>query len=150
MAVTLPMSVRNAQAQVIVNAIHDGGGETLPTGAPCLIIYDGVRPTDPSVPVSAQTVCAILNFPSLTPCTLNPGEDTITFEAPDDETSATGSDVNGATWARIWTDYDGNGIGIIDLSVGSVGSGADIELNSTSISTGATVSITGLTYQIPN
>lgn len=142
MAVTLTTIVRNAQAQVIVDAIHNAGT------APSLIIYDGTRPSDPSGSDAGSTRCAVLNFATTTPCSLV--GDTITFTAPDDETSALASDGGGATWARIWSDIDGTGSGVIDLSVTAVGGGGDIELNSTSIAAGATVSITGLTYQIPN
>jgi hypothetical protein len=58
------------------------------------------------------------------------------------DTSADNTDT--ATWARI---ADSNGTTIMDVTVGT--SGDDINFNTVSFVTGATVSITSLTYTQP-
>lgn len=99
-------------------------------------IYDGSQPADPSVAVGAQNALVIitLSLPSfaaasggtivgdITPALAN----TAIFTAT-------------ATWFRI---EDSAGNGIVDGEVGT--SGSDLNLNTTSISSGVNVEITQL------
>ena len=93
-------------------------------------IYDGVRPATGG---SATTLLAELTLSD--PCAAGAASGILTFNAitADSSANATGT----ATWARIVTSA---GAFVLDCSVGT--SGADINLNTTSIVSGAQVSVT--------
>lgn len=94
-------------------------------------IYDGTRPA-----TGGTATNKLAHLPlSATAGTVSGG--VLTFNAI---TSAAALLSGTATWARITTS---GGTAVMDLSVGT--SGADLNLNSTAISAGATVSITSAT-----
>lgn len=131
MALGVLLSIRNAWLTAIANAIDAGsaGGK--------IKFYDGTRPATGGTAttllgtVTCATTCGtvsngVLTFASLT---------------EDSSADATGT----ATWARI-TDSDDNFV--CDCSVGT--SGADINLNSTSITAGGIIRITSGTLTAGN
>lgn len=124
MAAGLSTTVRNNRLNQISAAI-DGGA-----GAGLLRIYDGTRPATGG---TATTLLAELTFTD--PCAPAASSGVLTFSAitSDSSANATGT----ATWARL---VDSSATFVCDLSVST--SGADVNLNSTSISTGQTVSVT--------
>lgn len=131
MALGVLLSIRNAWLTAIANAIDAGsaGGK--------IKFYDGTRPATGGTAttllgtVTCDTTCGtvsngVLTFGSLT---------------EDSSADATGT----ATWARL-TDSDDNFV--CDCSVGT--SGADINLNSTSITAGGIIRITSGTLTAGN
>ena len=127
MALAYSTTVRNARLQAVADAI-DGG-----SGAGLLRIYDGTRPSSGG---AATTLLAELTFSD--PCAASVTGGVLTFDAvtKDSSANATGT----ASWFRC---VDSAGTFVIDGGVGT--SGADMNLNSVSISAGQEVSITSAT-----
>jgi hypothetical protein len=116
-------TIRNARLTVIRDAIDAGAGAGL------LRIYNG---TKPAAGGAATTLLAQLTLSD--PCgTVSAGVLTFSAITNDASADATGT----ATWARF-VDSDGNWCA--DGTVGT--SGADVNLNTTSIVAGQTVGIT--------
>jgi len=137
---TISNAAAIAACDSIVDLI-DGGA-----AAGSLRIYDGSQPANPDVAVSTQTLLAELtlsdpafgNAADATPG----GQATANSISDDTSADATGT----AAWFRA-VDSDGNGI--IDGDVTATGGGGDLELDSTSISAGTTVSVTSWTFTVP-
>jgi hypothetical protein len=121
----------SAAADAAVDRI-DGGA-----GAGLLRIYDGTQPATADTAITTQVLLAELTFND--PAFGNASNGTATANAitADASANATGT----ASWAR-WV--DSTGATVLDCTVGT--SGADINLNTTAIVTGAQVTITSLTY----
>lgn len=128
MALGLSTTIRNNRLAQISAAI-DGG-----SGAGLLRIYDGSRPATGG---TATNLLAELTFTD--PCAPAPSGGVLTFSAitKDSSANATGT----ATWFRA---VDSAGTFCVDGSVGT--SGADMNLNSVSISAGQEVAITSGTF----
>jgi hypothetical protein len=110
-------------------------------GAGSLAIYSGTQPASPDTAISTQTLLVSCAF-SATSFGATNSSGVATANA-----IAQGSPVASGTaaWFRI---YAGNGTtGVIDGTVGV--SGADLNLGSTTISTGVPVSITSFTLTHP-
>lgn len=133
MAVGYSTDVRNARLQVVADAVNGG------SGAGKLRIYDGLRPA------TGGTVTNLLAEFTLP----NPFEDSISggVLTADAISSATASGTGTATWFRI---IDGDGTFVLDGDAGGTGSGKELELSSTSISSGQTVTIDSLTITAGN
>lgn len=127
MALGYSTTVRNNRLTQVSNAI-DGGA-----GAGLLRIYDGTRPATGG---TATTLLAELTFTD--PCAASVTGGVLTFDAIAADTSANATGT--ATWFRC---VDSAGTFVVDGDVGT--SGSDLNLNSTSISTGQEVSITSAT-----
>lgn len=127
MALAYSTTIRNNRMQAVADAI-DGGA-----GAGLLRIYDGTRPASGG---TATTLLAELTLSD--PCAASVTGGVLTFDTitADSSANATGT----ATWMRI---VDSAGTFCVDGDVGT--SGADLNLNSTSISTGQEVSCTSAT-----
>lgn len=128
MALGYSTALRNARLDAITTAVGASG---------LIKIYDGTRPATGG---AATTLLATL------PCsaTFAPAASggTLTLNAI---TSASAVATSTATWARITTS---GGTAVVDCSVGT--SGADINLNTTSIVTAATVSVTSAVFTAGN
>lgn len=124
MTVAFSTTLRNARADQITTAMDAGTGPAL------LRIYDGVRPATGG---TATTLLAELTFSDPSAPAASGGVLTASAITADPSANATGT----ATWGR-WVDSDSNFVG--DFDVGT--SGADLNLNTTSIVTGAQVSVT--------
>lgn len=131
MALGVLLSIRNSWLTSIANAIDAGaaGGK--------IKFYDGTRPA------TGGTATTLLGTVTCSTACGTVSNGVLTFAAftEDPSADATGT----ATWARI-TDSDDNFV--TDCSVGT--SGADINLNSTSITVGGIIRITSGTLTAGN
>jgi hypothetical protein len=127
----LTNAVASAAADAAVDAI-DGGA-----GAGLLRIYDGTQAATADTAVGAQVLLAELTFSDPAFGAASNGVATASAITQDASANATGT----ATWFRVVTSA---GTAIFDGTVGT--SGADLNLNTTSIVAGAAVSVTAFTY----
>lgn len=125
MALGIVTAVRNAMLDAINTAINAGAG------AGKLRIYDGSRPATGG---SVTTLLAELTFSD--PAAGAAASGVLTFSAITADPSA--DNTGTATWFRL---VDSTNAFVLDGSVGASGSGADLELNTTSIVAGANVSV---------
>lgn len=132
MALAYSAAVRNAGLQAIADAINAG------SGAGKLRIYDGSRPATGG---TATTLLAELTLSDPCEGTISAGLLTFDTITQDSSANATGT----ATWFRI-VDSDNNFV--VDGNVGT--SGSDLNLNSVSIVSGGTVSVTSATITAGN
>lgn len=126
MALSYITVVRNSMLDAIVTAVGASG---------LVRIYDGTRPAGPGTAISTQVLLAELTC-SATFGTVSGGVLTVSSITADSSANATGT----ATWFRVTTSA---GAGVIDGNVGT--SGSDLNLTSTGITTGQSVSITSFT-----
>lgn len=124
----------SAAADAVVDRIDAGAG------AGTIKIYDGTIPTNADTALGAQVLLATLTFSD--PAFGAASNGVATASAITDDSSADATST--ATWARI---ADSTGTTVMDVTVGT--SGDDINFNTVSFVTGATVSITSLTYTQP-
>lgn len=127
-------AARSAAADAVVDLV-DGGA-----GAGLLRIYDGTKPAGPDTAVSTQTLLAELTMSDPAFGSASNGVATASAITADSAANATGT----ASWFRVVTSA---GTAIFDGTVGT--SGADLNLNSTAIQSGAEVSVTSFTYTQP-
>lgn len=130
MALGYSSTLRNAQLDAVTTA---AGGSAL------LRIYDGTRPATGG---TATTKLAELTCNATFAPAASGGVLTLNSITQDASADATGT----ATWFRI-VKSDGTTF-VMDGSVGT--SGADLNLNSTSITSGGTVSVTSFTITAGN
>lgn len=131
MAIKLSVAARNAMLDSLTSTV---------SGSAKLRIYDGSQPAGPGTAVSTQTLLAELTCNATFAPAASSG--TLTLNSI---TQATAAATGTASWFRIVT--SGN-TAVIDGSVST--SGADMNLNSTSIVSGGTVSITSATLTAGN
>lgn len=137
MTVHLSAAAANALAQVIADLINGGAG------AGYIEIYGDTIPATVATAITTQTLLGTLTFSN--PCESGaPVAGLLTFSAITQDPSANATDI--ATWARI---YDSAATAIIDVNVGASGSGAPIELNTTSIVAGGPIVVNSATWQQP-
>lgn len=103
-----------------------------------LRIYDGTQPTDADTAVGAQVLLAELRWNATAFGAASNGVATANAITADSSANASGT----ASWFRA-LESDGT-TAVFDGSVGT--SGANINLNSVAISSGAAVSVTAYTY----
>lgn len=129
----LTNAAASAAADAVVDRIDTGGAGTIK-------IYTGTIPTDADTAVGAQTLLATLTFSATAFGNASNGVATAAAITSDTSADATGT----AAWARI---ANGAGTTQMDVTVGT--SGEDINFNTVSFVSGATVAITSLTYTQP-
>ena len=132
MAIKLSTAARNAMLDGITSTVG---------GSAKLRIYDGSQPAGPGTAVSTQVLLAELTCNATFAPAASSGVLTLNAITQDSSADATGT----ASWFRIVTS---GGTAVIDGSVST--SGADMNLNSTSIVSGGTVSITSATFTAGN
>lgn len=137
--------IGNAEAIDACNAVVDRLDAG--AGAGLLRIYDGTQPAGgPDEAVGTQTLLAELTLsdPAFGAAAdaAPGGQATANAISDDPSANATGT----ASWFRA---VDSVGVAVIDGDVSATGGGGDLELNSTSISAGATVSVTSWTVTMP-
>lgn len=132
MAIKLSTTARNASLDGITSTV---GGSAL------LRIYDGSQPAGPGTAVTTQVLLAELTCNATFAPAASGGVLTLNGITQDSSANASGT----AAWFRIVTS---GGTAVIDGSVST--SGADMNLNSTSIVSGGTVSITSATFTAGN
>jgi hypothetical protein len=129
----LPVAMRNARLQLLVDAI-DGGA-----GAGTLKFYTGPKPATGAA-ITTETLLGTLTLSD--PCgTVATGVLTFAAITQDAAADATGT----AVWARA---LDSTGAFCADFTVGT--SAADIILNTVSIVAGGPISITSFTITAGN
>ena len=126
MAVTHNTTVRNAVADVVVDAIDAGG-------AGSIVFQDGSQ---------SDSDVATLSFSN--PSFGAAASGVATANAITDDT-----DCNAGTVSKF-TVYSGGAADIFSGSVTATGGGGDIILSSVAIGQGDTISISSLTYEAPN
>ena len=129
----LTNAAASAAADAVVDRIDTGGAGTIK-------IYTGTIPTDADTAVGAQVLLATLTFSATAFGAASNGVATASAITSDTSADATGT----AAWARI---ASGAGTTQLDVTVGTTGE--DINFNTVSFVTGATVAITALTYTQP-
>ena len=120
------VAAKNARLNILTTQIGTSG---------LLAIYTGTQPTNPDTALSGNTLLASLALSS----TFAPAASSGVLTA-NSITSATAGNTGTATWATLTTS---GGTRIVDMSVGT--SGADLNLSTTSIVSGATVAVSSLT-----
>lgn len=124
-------TLKNAQQDAI----------TATVGASALLnIYDGTQPASPNTAISTQNLLATLTCNATFAPAASGGVVTANSITNGTGTAAAGAGTT-ATWYRLTTS---GGTAHIDGTVGT--SGADLNLNNTSIATGQTVSVTSATW----
>ena len=134
MALGFTVLARNNELDEITALIDAGTAGSLK-------IYDGTRPTNADTAVGAQTLLAqltmnVTSFPSAAA-----GAMTANAITDDSSANATGT----ASWFRIESSA---GAAVVDGDVGT--SGSDLNLNTTAITSGVTVSVTSLVLTAGN
>jgi hypothetical protein len=135
MATRLATATRNAACDAVVDLL-DGG-----SGAGTIKIYTGTQPTTANDAV-AGTLLATVTLADPAFGASSTGVATLSGTP----LSGSGVAVGTAGWARF---ADSTGATVMDGSVTATGGGGQIELATTSISTGVTVQITGGTVTMP-
>lgn len=136
MTVRIATAVRNAMVDAVKTLI-DGG-----SGPGKIRIYTGSQPAGPG---SAAVGTLLAEIPFADPSF----GASATGSAAADVTpvlTATASQSGTAGWLRI---LDSNDVALIDGSVTATGAGGDFTLNSTVVTSGLAVSVTGLTLTEP-
>lgn len=129
MTVQLSTACRNAKLDAITTTIGASG---------LLRIYSGTAPATPATALSGNTLLAELPLSSTFAAAAASGVLTANSITSDSTADATGT----ATFYRIYKSD-----GTTCVAQGSVGtSGADLNLNTTSIVAGAAVAVTSFTY----
>lgn len=118
----------NAEADAVVDLLDDG----------YLRIYDGTQPTNADTAVGSQVLLAELRFGNPAFGAASAGVATANAITQDSSANNTGT----ASWFRALKS-DGSTV-LFDGSVGA--SGCNLNLNTTSIVSGAPVSVTALTF----
>ena len=129
----LTNAAASAAADAVVDRIDTGGAGTIK-------IYTGTIPTDADTALGAQVLLATLTFSATAFGAAANGVATASAITSDTSADATGT----AAWARI---ASGAGTTQMDVTVGTTGE--DINFNTVSFVSGATVAITALTYTQP-
>lgn len=136
MAIGLALTIRNNRLNIIRDAIDAGGAAGL------LHFYTATRPATGAA-ITDQVLLGTVTFSY--PSAPDAANAALTFSAFTEDTSADNGGI--AAWARA---ADSAGNFAADLSVGGQGSGADIELNTTSISAGGPIQVTSGVLNEPN
>lgn len=131
---TLTDAIRNARCDAIVDPL-DGG-----TGHGYFEIRSGSRPATPG-DTATGTLLATVVLADPAFGAASAGEATVV-----DPDSVTAVCTGTATWFRA---FDCDDVAHFDGEVGATGSGADLELDAVSITTGSSVDVTGGTVLDP-
>lgn len=125
-------TIRNNMLDQITSAIGSNG---------LLRIYDGTQPTNVGTALGAQTLLAELALSATAAAGASSGVLTLNSITADSSANATGT----AAWGTLTTS---GGTRVVDFSVGT--SGADLNLNTVSIVSGAQVSVSSFTITAGN
>lgn len=141
MTIEISTAARNAAADAVVGLINGG------SGAGVLRIYSGSRPASPGTSPSGTKLAEItLSDPAFASAS-NGSAAVDTTPALTTTALASGT----AGWFRFCdsTEAAGTGLGVVDGDITGSGGGGDITLNTTSIVSGADVTITSFSYTQP-
>lgn len=136
MAVRIPTATRNAACDAVVDLVDGGSGGGL------VRIYTGSQPASANDAATGTLLVTItLNDPAFGAASTG----VATLDV-DPALSATAVDTGTAGWFRM---LDSSAATVLDGSVTATGGGGDLTLASTSVASGATVSITSGTVTMP-
>ena len=121
-----------------VNAQADALSDLLDNGY--LRVYDGTQPANANTAITTQVLLAELRFNATAAPAASSGVLTMNSITQDSSANNTGT----ATWFRALKS-DGSTV-VFDGSVGT--SGCDLNLGSTSITSGASVAVTSMTFAV--
>ncbi len=121
-----------------VSAQADALSDLLDNGY--LRIYDGTQPANANTAITTQVLLAELRFNATAAPAASSGVLTMNSITQDSNANNTGT----ATWFRALKS-DGSAV-VFDGSVGT--SGCDLNLGSTSITSGASVAVTSMTFTV--
>lgn len=127
----LAVARRNEALDALLNNANSG----------FLRIYDGAQPTDADTAIGAQALLAELTMNATAFAAASGGAASANAITQDASANASGT----ATWFRL-VESGGSNV-VMDGSVGT--SGANLNLNSVAISSGAAVSVTSFTVTFP-
>jgi hypothetical protein len=131
MALSFSDALRNARANAITTAVDAG------SGAGILEIRTGSKPTSPDDAATGTLLASItLNDPSFS----SSSDGVITLDESPTISDASADATGTAAHFRIKTSA---GAGVVDGTVTATGGGGDLTLNTTSLVSGASVTITG-------
>lgn len=131
----LSTATQNAACNAVVHSIDGGSPGTIK-------VYDGTQPTDANTAVTTQVLLATLTLKN--PAFGNSSAGVATLDVSGG-VSVTAAATGTAAWFRCATS---GGSTVFDGSVGA--SGADLNLNSTSVVSGTSVSVTSGTVTMPS
>ena len=134
MAIKLSTTCRNAMLDGITSTVG---------GSAKLRIYDGSQPAGPGTAVSTQTLLAELTCNTTFAPAASAGVLTLNSITAASSAPATGT----AAWFRLLTS---GSTAVLDGSVTATGGGGDMTLSSTSITSGASVSVSSFTITAGN
>ncbi len=134
--VRLATATRNAACDAVVDKVDDGAGSGT------IQIRSGTQPASAN-DAATGTLLATLTWSDPAFGAASAGVATASAITQDSSADATAT----ASWARI-LDSDSNTI--FDCDVSATGGGGTIELNTTSVVTGESVSITAFTVTMPS
>lgn len=137
MALSLPTAVRNALADTFVDRFDAGPGPGT------IQIRSGTRPASAN-DTATGTLLATVTLAD--PAFGNSGASVVGRADLVDPAAATGVADGTATW---WRGADSTGATVTDGSVTATGGGGDLTLNTTTISTGVSVDVTGGSITMP-
>lgn len=121
-----------------INAEADALSDLLDNGY--LRIYDGSQPANANTAITSQVLLAELRFNATAAPAASGGVLTMNSITQDSSANATGT----ATWFRALKS-DGTTV-VVDGTVGT--SGSDLNMGSTSITSGASVAVTSMTFTV--
>lgn len=138
MTLRISDTARNAAAGAVA-ALVDGGA-----GAGKIRVYTGAQPA--GGPGAAATGTLLAEFALSDPAFTAPAAGgTIALDTTP-AVATTGITAGTAGWFRV---LDSNNAAIIDGSVTATGGGGDIELDTTTVSTGVTITLTAVALTMP-
>jgi hypothetical protein len=141
MATRISTAARNAACDAIVDLVYGG------SGAGVIRVYSGSQPATPATTATGDLLAEFtLSDPAFGAASSGVATLDVTPALTD-----TGITDGTAGWFRVLdsTEAAGTGLGIIDGAVTATGGGGQLELNTTTISTGVDVSITSGTVTMP-
>lgn len=136
MATRLATATRNAACDAVVDLI-DGG-----VGVGTIKIYTGSQPTTANDSIGASTLLATVSLSDPAFGSASTGAATLQGVP----LSGTGVAAGTAGWARV---ADSGGGTVMDGSITATGGGGQIEMDTTTVSVGLTVTITAGTVTMP-
>jgi hypothetical protein len=136
MGLRLATAVRNSMANVITAHLDADAG------AGKLLIYSGSQPANPN---AAPTGTLLATFTFADPSFGAAASGTITLDA-DPVLETVGVAAETAGWCRA---TDNSGDPVFDGTVSATGGGGTVEINTTAVSVGLTLRITGGTITMP-
>lgn len=134
MTIRLSTAARNASTDGVVDLIDAGAG------AGTIKVYTGTQPATGDTAESGTLLATVtLADPAF-------GASATGTATGTDPAAVTGVAAGTAGWFRV---EDSTGANVFDGSVTATGGGGDMQLSTTTISVGATVDITALSYTTP-